>query len=313
VDVTFFGVRGSTPCSSDAVKRYGGNTSCVAIERPGRDPIIFDLGTGLRFFGVQRVHEEPFRGHALLSHLHWDHVQGIPFFTPLLSEGARLDIYGPPQERLSLEEAVRCFVAPPYFPVGVDQLPCQIEFHEADGETFHIDDAEIRNAPVPHIGPTLGFRVTIDGVSVAYVSDHQQPGIGASEVAPEVVELCEGVDLLIHDAQFDDLEFSMRSDWGHCTVDYAVEVAARAGVKALALFHHDPSHSDSHLDELLSGAGAKAAERGVGEVIAAHEGLTINFGAGLPRAVPDSNGTAPVDVVDVDPSATVAPLRRVAT
>ena len=285
VNVTFFGVRGSTPCSSDAVKRYGGNTSCVAIERPGHDPIVFDLGTGLRFFGVQRVHCEPFRGHALLSHLHWDHVQGIPFFTPLLCEGARLDIYGPPQDHLSLEEAVRCFVAPPYFPVGIEQLPGQIEFHEVDGTTFHIGDAEIRSASVPHIGPTLGFRVTIDGVSVAYVSDHQQPGAGARAVDQAVVELCEGVDLLIHDAQFDDLEFSMRSDWGHCTVEYAVEVAAQAGVRTLALFHHDPSHSDSHVDELLTGASALATARGVNEVIAAHEGLTINYDSGAQSEV----------------------------
>lgn len=278
MEITFFGVRGSTPCASDSVKRYGGNTSCVAIERAGRDPILFDLGTGLRFFGVQRVHSEPFRGHALLSHLHWDHVQGIPFFTPLLCEGARLDVYGPPQDRLSLEEAVRCFVAPPYFPVGVDELPCQIEFHEIDGDAIGIDGAEVRSAQVPHIGPTLGFRVTVDGVSVAYVSDHQQPGPGARGVDQAVVDLCADVDLLIHDAQFDDLEFSMRSDWGHCTVDYAVEVAAQAGAKMLALFHHDPSHSDSHVDELLEGAAKLGTARGVSEVIAAHEGLSISFG-----------------------------------
>lgn len=313
MDVTFFGVRGSTPCSSDAVKRYGGNTSCVAIERPGREPIIFDLGTGLRFFGVQRVHDEPFRGHALLSHLHWDHVQGIPFFTPLLCEGARLDVHGPPQEHLSLEEAVRCFVAPPYFPVGIEQLPCEIVFHEVDGETFHIDDAEVRSTLVPHIGPTLGFRVTVEGVSIAYVSDHQQPGVGAREVDPEVVDLCEGVDLLIHDAQFDDLEFSMRSDWGHCTVDYAVEVAARAGVKALALFHHDPSHSDAHLDELLGDASTKAAARGVHEVIAAHEGLTISYGRDASRSA--SNGTAPPSRAGapVAPSTAAATVGRIAT
>jgi phosphoribosyl 1,2-cyclic phosphodiesterase len=277
VDISFFGVRGSTPCSSEAVQRYGGNTACVVLERAGHEPIIFDLGTGLRFFGVHRAHDAPFRASALVSHLHWDHVQGIPFFAPLLTVGARLDLYAPAQEHLSLEEAVRSFVAPPYFPVGIDQLPCEVVFHEVEPGPFELDGAKVTAAHVPHVGPTLGYRVEVDGVSVAYVSDHQQPGPGATHVDPAVLELCEGADLLIHDAQFDDLEFTMRSDWGHCTVDYAVEVAAQAGVRTLALFHHDPSHSDHHIDALLDGARGQAASRGIVEVIAAHEGLTVSF------------------------------------
>lgn len=278
MDVTFFGVRGSTPCASDALQHYGGNTSCVVIERTGMDPIILDLGTGLRFFGLQSIHEGAFAGSALLTHLHWDHVQGIPFFTPMLEEGSRLDLYGPRQERVSLEQSFRSFLSPPYFPIGIDQLPGEVVFHEVGGrDTFEIGGATIRSAEVPHIGPTLGYRIDVDGVSVAYVSDHQQPGVGSKDVCPAVIGLCEGADLLIHDAQFDDLEFSMRSDWGHCTVDYAVEVAARSGVRSLALFHHDPSHSDAHIEVLLERANEIAATRGVDEVIAAKEGLTVSF------------------------------------
>ena len=112
---------------------------------------------------------------------------------------------------------------------------------------------------------------------MAYLSDHQQPGLGSTEVAPEVLELCRDVDVLIHDAQFDDLEFSMRSDWGHCTVDYAVEVAVQAGARMLVLFHHDPSHTDVRIDELLTHARAVATSRGVDEVLAASEGLTLSI------------------------------------
>jgi len=278
MEVTFFGVRGSTPCSGPALQRYGGNTACVVIERRGRTPIILDMGTGLRVYGSTGVHASPFRATALVSHLHWDHVQGIPFFAPLLCDGAHLDVYGPaPDDGRSLGDAVRTFVTPPFFPVGVDDLPAEIVFHDAVPGEMDIDGAKITVADVPHVGPTLGYRVEAEGVSVAYISDHQQPGVGSAEVDPGVLALAEGVDLLIHDAQFDSLEFSMRPDWGHCSIEYAVEVAARAGAGTLALFHHDPSHTDDRVDELLVEARAMAERRGVPEVVAAHQGLTVSY------------------------------------
>ena len=288
MEVTFFGVRGSTPCSSDDHKRYGGNTACVAVERAGHEPIVLDLGTGLRHFGLERAHGDPFKASALLSHLHWDHVQGIPFFGPLLVEGAQLDLYGPVQGEASLCDTVRSFLSPPYFPVDIEALPCEITFHELADSSFDIDGASVRSAEVPHIGPTLGFRIEFGGTSIAYVSDHQQPGVDSTHVDESVLELAQGVDLLIHDAQFDELEFSVRHDWGHCTVDYAVEVAAQAGASTLALFHHDPGHHDAHIDALLAGASRAAESRGIGEVIAAHEGLTVSLQTpGLDRVGPD--------------------------
>ncbi len=287
--ITFYGVRGSTPCACDSVARYGGNTSCVVLTSDAHDPVILDLGTGLRFYGLDHPFDRPFRGTALLTHLHWDHVQGIPFFSPLLVDGASLDVYGPSQEVEDLESAVRRFVRPPYFPVGIDDLPGEITFHDAPVGEFQIDGCTVEAAWVPHVGPTLGYRVTSAGVSVAYVSDHQQPGLGSTEVDPAVLDLCHGVDVLIHDAQFDDLEFSMRSDWGHCTVDYAVEVAARAGARTLVLFHHDPSHTDLRIDELLAGARRLAEERGVEQVLAASEGLRLEVEAPPVADVPDAS------------------------
>lgn len=277
VNVTFFGVRGSTPCSCDSTRRYGGNTACVAVESVGRDPILFDLGTGLRFFGLTQPSDGTFRGTALVSHLHWDHVQGIPFFAPMLADGAHLDVYAPVDGPGTLDDAVRSFMSPPYFPVEIEALPGRFRFHEVLDDVIDLDGAKVTVAPVPHVGVTVGYRLEIDGVSIAYVSDHQQPGVAATRVDQRVLELCNGVDLLIHDAQFDDAEFAQRADWGHCTIDYAVEVAARSGARRLALFHHDPSHDDTRVDALRDHAERLAAGRGIDEVIAASEGLTLSF------------------------------------
>ena len=263
----------------------------MAIEWPDRDPILLDLGTGLRFFGLTQPTDGTFRGTALVSHLHWDHVQGIPFFSPMLAEGARLDVYAPTQESGPLCEAVRTFMPQQYFALEIEALPGRFRFHEVDHGVFDLDGAKVTVAPVPHIGPTVGYRIECEGISVAYVSDHQQPGIGATEVAASVLDLCEGVDLLIHDAQFDDTEFAARSDWGHCTIEYAIEVAARAGARRLALFHHDPSHTDERMDLMLARARELGERRGLQEVIAASEGLTLSFRA--PSPDPSSNrGTA---------------------
>ncbi|CAN5506029.1 hypothetical protein BH10ACT3_BH10ACT3_01600 [soil metagenome] len=178
---------------------------------------------------------------------------------------------------------MRKFVQPPYFPVGIDDLPGEFVFHEVSDDVFDVDGAKVTVAPVPHCGPTVGYRVDCDGVSIAYISDHQQPGQDSTEVSTDVLGLCQGVDLLIHDAQYDPEEFATRSDWGHCTVAYAVEVAAKAGAKRLVMFHHDPSHSDDRLDELLAEAKVLGAERGVDEVLAAAEGLTLSFATGSQR------------------------------
>lgn len=278
VTVTFFGVRGSTPCPSPATARYGGNTACVVVERPDADPIVFDLGTGLRSFGELLRPDADFRGHAFVSHLHWDHVQGLPFFRPVLRPGGELSIYGPPAEDgTSLAESFAGFMRPPYFPVTVDQLHGSIAFHDLpDGGSVTIDGATVTAFDVPHVGVTNGYRLDTDGVSVAYVSDHQQPVDGGFAISDTVIEHCRGADLLIHDAQYTTDEFAQKCDWGHCTVEYAVAVAAAAEVGTLALFHHDPLHDDTWLDCLLSGAKGLAAGRF--EVVSASEGLALTLG-----------------------------------
>jgi phosphoribosyl 1,2-cyclic phosphodiesterase len=254
----------------------------VVLDDPGHRPIVLDLGTGLRFYGLTQPTDGSFSGIALVSHLHWDHIQGLPFFPPVLAPGARFDVYGPAQPG-GLHDAVRTFLSPPYFPISVDQLPGSIVFNDVKPGTFHTDGAEISVADVPHVGPTLGYRVSRGGVSVAYVSDHQQPGCMQMDVSDSVLDLCRDVDLLIHDAQYTDDEFVPRSDWGHCTIEYAVNVAAQCGAKRLALFHHDPLHDDDTLDRLGQVAARAAARMGVGEVITASEGLSLSLAPPVAR------------------------------
>ena len=275
VNVTFFGVRGSTPCPSPATARYGGNTACVVVDRPGDDPILFDLGTGLRSFGDVWPADDGFRGHAFVSHLHWDHVQGLPFFHPVLRPGGELHVYGPPAEPgATLGDSFAGFMRPPYFPVTVEQLLGDICFHDLpDGDAATVGDAVVTAFDVPHVGITNGYRLDWDNTSVAYVSDHQQPVDGSFHISDRVVDRCRGVDLLIHDAQYTTDEFAQKCDWGHCTVEYAVAVAKAAEVRRLALFHHDPMHDDASLDCLLTAARHLAGD--AFEVVSAYEGLTI--------------------------------------
>jgi phosphoribosyl 1,2-cyclic phosphodiesterase len=277
LNVSFFGVRGSTPCPCDENRRYGGNTSCVTLDAPGHDPIVFDLGTGLRQWGQTLPRDGSFRGSALVTHLHWDHVQGLPFFAPILAPGAQLDIYGPAQEGESLDEAFHRFVCPPYFPVTIEQLYGQITFHDVSDTDVAIGGAKVRVRTVPHVGSTNGYRVEMGGAAVAYLSDHQMPHDGSHVVSDEVLELCDGADLVIHDAQFTRAEFEEKYYWGHCTVEYAVFVAQEAGARRLALFHHDPAHSDDQLDAILQQARDAAADTALDEVIAAYEGLTVSL------------------------------------
>ena len=278
--VTFFGVRGSTPCHGPAVARYGGNTSCVAVEVPGHDPVFLDLGTGARDLGHRLPNDGTFRGVCLLSHLHWDHAQGLPFFTPLHACGAVLDVYAPRQDDgRSVADAIDQVIRPPLFPVTVHDLPGSVRFHDTDDGTFQIGEIRVTARTVPHVGPTLGFRLEWGGRSLAYVSDHQQPSGDRYELSPAVRELADGVDLLIHDAQYTPEEFAHKQTWGHCTADFALWVAGQCNVRQLALFHHDPTRSDEALDEL----GVRAVEHGrrAGfSVEMAVEGLTLDLALG---------------------------------
>jgi len=272
--ITFYGVRGSTPSPAESNRRYGGNTSTVVLENGNEDPIVLDLGTGLRMWGLD-LPPGPVRATALVTHIHWDHIQGLPFFAPIHRAGSRLTIYAPEQDG-PLQEVFDRFMCPPFFPVQYAQLEGDVRFVAVADADLEINSAKVKVRPVPHVGPTVGYRIDWAGASVAYISDHQAP-LALDAVPDAVLELCDGVDLLIHDAQFTPDEFVAKSTWGHCTMEYALLVARLSSARRLCLFHHDPSHSDDDLDALHD--EIRALDRGDGprEIIGAREGLQIHL------------------------------------
>ena len=233
----------------------------------------------MRFWGETLDPVEPFRGAALVTHIHWDHVQGLPFFTPVLrTPAACFDIYGPPQpDQGTLEAAFNELMRPPFFPVTTKELLGEINFHDVWEVDLELDGAKVKVRPVPHVGLTNGYRIEMGGATVAYLSDHQMPLDGSHVVSDAVLELCDGVDLLIHDAQYTVDEFPAKANWGHCTSEFAVFVAQEAGAQRLALFHHDPTHDDDTVDEILATTQRLAESTGALEVVAAGEGLVISF------------------------------------
>ena len=275
VQIGFFGVRGSYPCPGAAWARYGGNTACVVLTRVGEPPLLLDMGTGMVAFGAAQALDSPFRGTALVTHAHWDHIQGLPYFAPVNRPGATLDVYGPTEGGLSLNEVFDLAIAPPVFPVSWRDLSGDIVFHDVATGCFTVGGFTVWAGTVPHPGTMVGYRVEGDGAAIAYVSDHQMPAErGVVDVG--VLSLCERVDLLVHDAQYTDEEFSNKPDWGHCTIDYAIEVARQASARQLAFFHHDPAHDDGMMDALAADAVEWARERGV-DAFVAMEGTSFEL------------------------------------
>jgi phosphoribosyl 1,2-cyclic phosphodiesterase len=280
--VTFYGVRGSCPCSGDGYRRYGGNTSCLLVEVEGDEPLIVDLGTGLRPLGdvllqAVRVPGAQLHATALLTHLHFDHILGLPFFGPLQDAGARLTVHGPAQPRGSLKDALHAAVQPPVFPIHLDQFRGEMVMIDTRDEDFSIGSARVMARTIPHCGTTLGYRIEAEGRSMAYLPDHQAPADRRS-ISDAVLDLCHDVDLLVHDGQYTEDEYAAKADWGHSTAAFAVHVAAESRAKRLVLTHHDPSHDDSDLDRILTQAQQLAEAQGIEEVCSAREAQSLDLG-----------------------------------
>ena len=283
--VRFWGARGSLATPGAGTVRYGGNTACVEVRTPGGCLIIIDCGTGMHRLGQHLLATEraPLRGHLLISHTHWDHIQGLPFFAPFFASGSTWNVYAPKGMTQSLHDALAGQMQYTYFPVQLDQLEAKIAYHELVEGTFRIDDVTIRTRYLNHPALTFAYRLEHAGATLVYASDHEPHARhlagGEGAIEGEDLRHCEflaGADLVIHDAQYLAQEFPDKVGWGHSTVEYAVAVCRAASAKRVALTHHDPGRDDDAIDRIVERT-RRELERGsvAMEVFAAAEGSTL--------------------------------------
>lgn len=267
--VRFWGVRGSIACPGPATLRYGGNTSCIEVRCDGR-PLILDAGTGLRELGEALSYDGPADADILLTHTHFDHISGIPFFRPMFAPGNTFRVHaGHLLPNHTLQEVLCELMMAPLFPVPMDVMGADISFSDfRSGESFELCcGARVVTAPLNHPNHATGYRVEYGGRSVCYVTDteHKQDGLDRN-----ILKLIEGTDYFIYDSMFTDDEYPRYRGWGHSTWQQGAELADAAGVKTFVIFHHDPSHDDTFMDDI-----AAAAERRRPGTIVAHEGMEL--------------------------------------
>ena len=290
--VRFWGTRGSIATPGPNTIHYGGNTSCVELTTASGELLIFDCGTGAHRLAAQLMAQgkKPIHANILLGHTHWDHIQGFPFFTPAFIKGNSAAIYGPEGSRGSLHDVLSGQMEFRYFPVELDQLPAAITYHDLSEGIHTIGGARVATQFLNHPAMTLGYRVEADGVVVVYLVDHEpfsddlwradaEPGhIGSilHDGDRRHAEFMANADLVIHDAQYTPEEYGPKKTWGHSTYDYAVQIAAAAGVRQVALTHHDPGHDDRFVADIERKARALALKCGSGlEVFCAYEGCEL--------------------------------------
>jgi phosphoribosyl 1,2-cyclic phosphodiesterase len=307
--VRFWGVRGSYPVPGAETNRYGGNTSCVEVLPFGDDGprIIVDAGTGLRKLGKEMMKAEFGDGsgvaHLLISHTHWDHIQGLPFFAPLYQEGNHFYVYARQRTDTQLRQVFASQMESPYFSAPSEKSQADLSFRElVEASQFYIGDVKVSCARLNHPFIAMGYRLDAGGHSVVYITDTapfrdilieqefiRQPPRTDEPLSPEdrakltamhdgVIRLCEGAELVIYDTQFTSEEYLQRPHWGHSCPEDAIEIARAAGVESVALFHHAPERSDDQIDAILANHRKNTPDL---ELVAAAEGLEIDLGAGL--------------------------------
>ena len=274
--VKFWGVRGSIPAPGPETSRYGGNTSCVEVNVED-EILVFDSGTGIRKLGLDLLKrgKKPIVASIFISHTHWDHIQGFPFFVPAYLPTTTVHVYGSTGQGRPLEKLLRGQMDADYFPVALGDLSSDIRVHEFRGREFRVGDATVSAFYLNHPGMTLGYRVVHEGRTLVYATDHEPYSFTLEHIGlraeagrdygkkldDEFVRFVTSADLYIGEAQYTEEEYPSKIGWGHSSVRSTVEVALKANVKALALFHHDPMHADDTVAGMVADAEKVIAER----------------------------------------------------
>jgi phosphoribosyl 1,2-cyclic phosphodiesterase len=289
----FWGTRGSIAAPGPGTNHFGGNTSCIELTTADGKRFILDCGTGARLLGneLMKTSRAPIAATILLTHTHWDHIQGFPFFAPLFVESNRFNVYGPDGAHLSLHDVLAGQMEHHYFPVELSQLAARISYRDIAEGTHQLDGLRVHAQQMNHPSATLGYRIEADGMSVCYLSDHEpfaeevwregalapaRLDLIANEGDRRHAEYMTNADVVIHEAQYTPEEYPAKKNWGHSTYTYVVQLAAVAGVRRLFLTHHDPSHDDAFIARMEQRAQDLAQRLGSGmEVRCAYEGCEI--------------------------------------
>ncbi len=323
--VRFWGTRGSIATPGPSTVKFGGNTLCVDLVTDAGKRLIIDCGTGIRVLGMDLMKNgpRPLKATILLGHTHWDHIQGFPFFAPLFLPGNEFTICAPAGVGASLCDVLAGQMEFTYFPVELSQLPGTIHYRELTEGQHEIDGVRVTAQYLNHPALCLGYRVEADGVAVVYLTDHEpfSETLWRADAEPGKIdsilhandrrhaEFMRGADLVIHDAQYTPEEYVTKKNWGHSTYEYAVALTAAAGVKTLALIHHDPLHDDATMEAIEARGVAYAAGRV--EVFCACEGVDLAVTPTVAAAVQAplgesralrAEGRLTVLVVDDDPN-----------
>jgi phosphoribosyl 1,2-cyclic phosphodiesterase len=292
--VRFWGTRGSIAAPGAGTLHFGGNTSCIELTTPAGARLVLDCGTGARLLGNKLLSNGSGSVCAtiLLTHTHWDHIQGFPFFAPIFVPENHFNVYGPDESHLSLRDVLAGQMEHHYFPVELDQLAARIVYQDLKEGTYEIAGVTVKTQDMNHPSPTLGYRFELDGSSLCYLSDHEPyfEDVWREDAAPgrlesiqeagdrRHAEFMQAADVVIHEAQYTPEEYPAKRHWGHSTYAYVVELAAAAGVRRLFLTHHDPSHDDAAVADIEARARTLAAELGSPlEVSCAYEGLEVSL------------------------------------
>lgn len=272
LEVQFWGVRGSTPTPRSDCLEFGGNTSCIEFRTPGEASVlVIDGGTGIIGLGEslkKRVNGGPLAVHVMLTHFHWDHIQGLPFFTPMFDAKNRLHFYS---ERPSgtIQEILEGQMSRPYFPVPFETVAAQRAFMDTRGQEIQVGALRVRSFPIHHPQGACGYRVEAGGAVVVHVSDHEH---GDARIDAGIREQAQGADVLIYDAQYTPAEYAVKRGWGHSTPAEATRIARECGIGQLVLFHHDPGRDDDSVRAIVA-----EAQKDFAKTAAAQEGWTIEL------------------------------------